>query len=222
VAALAVVLAVLAGSGCGVPSSGEPDRISAADLPSGLVEPPTTTTTIPPTTTTTVPPTTPTTVTPTSAAPSTTTTTTVPVAVLTVWLVGPDGLLRPVTRTAPIGAGPAEALAALDAGPTPQEQALGISSSLPSPGLVHLTGSPVRGRAMVTLTSEFYAQVVDQKFAFGQIVRTLGDAPNARISIVNFVNEGAEDAPRDVVDGENRSIGPDAQYEDYDSIVSAG
>jgi hypothetical protein len=218
VAGCAVVVAALVAA-CGVPTTDGAERISADEIPRLLLEPTTTTTTAPPTTTTAVALTT------TTVAPTTTTTAAPRPDALAVWMLGPDGLLLPVGRAydGPAGTTPGldEAIAALDAGPTEDEQAAGIRSALPSSGLFRLEGPPDRGNARVLLTPAFFEQVfdLDQPAAFGQIVFTITGAPDAAVSQVYFVLEEDPTQPFQILSGEGSLI-PYGQREDYSTITT--
>jgi spore germination protein GerM len=153
VAALVALLCVLAG--CGVPADPAPRDIPAEDVPFGLLDTATTTTTGRP----------------------------LPRATVTVFLVNDDRLAA-VDRQVPAPASAAGILAAVPAGPTPQEAAAGLRSALTTQlGMVEVTG----GIATVTLSQDFAnAPVGEQILALAQLVYTateLGDVHGVQFTI---------------------------------------
>lgn len=99
-----------------------------------------------------------------------------------VYLIGNDRLVG-VRRLLPSGSGLSDVVAALAAGPTEQERALGLSSALPAGQLGSVSSS--RGVALVDLKPTF-AELSsgDQSFAIGQIVFTLTGQPGiGRVAI---------------------------------------
>ncbi len=158
VAAASTFLAVLALSGCGLPTDDTYQPIDPGDLPFGLAD--TTTTS---TTTTTIAPATTTTLLPTT----TTAPTTEPVNVYFV----AGNLLRPVVRQAKKPVTPLQALSLLQAEPP----GAGLRTSIPAGALVAVTVAG--GKATVDLAPAALEQQQGQEqwFEFGQIVLTLTD-----------------------------------------------
>jgi spore germination protein GerM len=164
--------AVLLLGGCGLPNDSTYSAIQPGDLPAGIADTTTTSTTsttLPPATTTTVPE---------------ATTTTIPTEPVSIFYVV-NGRLRALVRPMTVPVQPQAVADALDGGPLPQEQASGVRSALSpnSLGTVMVNG----GVATVDLAPSVVTQTpstdqlpvpnVDQPLAFGQIVLTLTSLP---------------------------------------------
>ncbi len=145
VAAVAVALGALL-AGCGIPTDGSPHAIPRSDVPFGLLDPST------PTTTTTLPP---------------------AVAVSeTIYLVGPDQHVVPVARDVALPASLTSILGALLDGPTRAESAAGLQSFLSgSSSSVSASVSP-GGVATVDFRANPFQLVLDQTLAVAQVVYT--------------------------------------------------
>jgi spore germination protein GerM len=132
-------------AGCGVPTDPVPRDIPAGDVPFGLVNQATTTTAA-------------------AAARST------PSARAEIYLVKRDRLAR-VERSVAAPATPATVLAALAAGPTPQEAATGLRSALIS-NVAAVEASA--GTATMTLAADITApDIREQILALAQLVYTV-------------------------------------------------
>jgi spore germination protein GerM len=188
---------LLVASGCGVRTDNSYRAINKAELPPGLNETTTTTTTLPPTTTT-LPPTTvvaPSTTTPTTQAP--TTTTTVPTETLNVYYVVGTGQLQAVPVALPksaAGVQTSDAVRELIA--TPRTPAFtgattNLTRSLFGPEPVVTIE---KGVATVALDKSFFQSDTlsseQQILAFGQIVLTLTKGYGFGIGSVKFTVAG--------------------------------
>ncbi len=164
--AVALVLAAVA-AGCGLSENDEPRVISAADLPTELVDPsPSSSTT---------------------KAPSPTTTS-VPVY----YLVQQDGVPRlvAVAREVADPTRPRDRLAALLVPPTPDEQAAGILTSIPADTV--LIDTKLKGDEVVIDLSRslFDVQGEELRNAFAQMVWTATEVEGVRR--VRFLVDGEE------------------------------
>jgi hypothetical protein len=189
----ALALALLGLGGCGVPTSGEPTTIPAADVPYGL------------------------------AAPTPSDPTSTPMGAMFaetgIYLVTPEDTL--VTRGRELPDGPLderldELLAALAAGPSEQERADELSTSLPPE--VELTAAGVSGG---TVTIDISGPVEapsgwDSRLAVAQIVLTAISVPD--VFAVRLSREGElVDAP--LPDGELTSAA--LRAEDFTSFLTS-
>jgi hypothetical protein len=189
---------LLVASGCGVRTDNSYRAINKAELPPGLNETTTTTTTLPPTTTT-LPPTTvvapSTTTTPTTQAP--TTTTTVPTETLNVYYVVGIGQLRAFPVALP------KSVAGVQTSDAVRELITTPSTPAFSAATTNLTRSlfgpdPVvtieKGVATVALDKSFFQSDTlsseQQVLAFGQIVLTLTKGYGFGIGSVKFTVAG--------------------------------
>jgi len=215
---LAATLAlVVTAAACGVPRSGDFQRINPDDVPAVLSESTSTTapsTTRPPFTTPTTA-TVSTTSTSTSTTIATTTTSTAAYDVQIYFVAGPDQLTA-ITRQLASPA-PGQVLSALVEGVPEGTEYQGLGTALP-PGLdwnVSVTG----GRATVDLPPEFatVTPTRDQLLAIAQIVLTLTSRPG-----VGQVTFESNDQPIRVTkgDGQLTTVGADVVCEDYLNVAS--
>lgn len=154
--ALAVIVTT---AGCGIAADGEPTAIDAADLPADLLDPrPQPTTTIPGSATT---------------------------ASVTVYFLTRQG---EVTRLTPAGREVASATRAADrikavlAGPSEDEQRLGLISTIPTDTvLLDTTFAPLDGEVVVNLSGALFdVQGKELAKAFAQLVWTVTEIPGVR------------------------------------------
>ena len=139
-----VALGVLL-AGCGIPANGSPHAVPRADVPFKLLDP------SPPSSTTNVPP---------------------AVAVSeTIFLVGPDQHVVPVTRDVALPASLTTILGALLDGPTQAESAAGLQSFL-SASSSQVSVSVSAGVATVDFRANPFQLVLDQTLAVAQVVYT--------------------------------------------------
>jgi spore germination protein GerM len=142
-----LLIAGLAGAGCGVPVQSRPVSLSASQLPAGVTK------------------------------GSTTTTlrgSTVPVSLVQVYFVAGDRLVAR-SRLVPSPGSLPEALADLLAGPTPGESASGIRTSI-DPATELISQRVVRNRIILNLSSTFAGTGgPDQILAVAQFVYTATD-----------------------------------------------
>ena len=190
--ALVVAVGVAGLASCGLPNDKQYSAIKSSDIPFGISDTTTTTsTTIAPAPTTTVP---------------RATTTTVPTTTVTLYFVM-NGHLYPVPRAMALPATPAKVLGQLQSGPDETDKPSGLRSAVPnqSVGNVSVTG----GIATVDLSPTFVQPTpaatdpapvanVDQPLAFGEIVLTLTSLPG--IGQVRFT-VGGQQQPALAADG---------------------
>ncbi len=213
----AVIALTIAAASCGVPGSGDFQRINPDNVPAVLNE--TTSTTAPSTTRPafTAPP-------PTATAPTTSTSTTLaPTSSTTavydvqLYFVAGPGQLTAITRQLASPA-PGQVLSALVDGVPDGTEYEGLSTTLPPPGLewnVSVTG----GRATVEVPPEFLTETParDQPLAIAQIVLSLTSRPG--IGQVTFVSD---EQPIAVIkgDGQQTTVGADVVCEDYSDLAA--
>jgi spore germination protein GerM len=185
-------------AGCGLPNDDKYTAIQPDDVPFGIADTTTTSTTsttLPPATTTTIPE---------------ATTTTIPTQAVSLFFVL-NGRLQPVVRSLPMPVTPQTVVNKLEDGPLEQDQPPGLRSAVPanSIGVVSVTG----GVATVDISPAFVQPTtgtdqapvpnVDQPLAFGEIVLTLTSLPG--IGQVRFTvasqPQGALAADGSLVDG---------------------
>ncbi|HEX9258539.1 MAG TPA: GerMN domain-containing protein [Acidimicrobiales bacterium] len=170
-AVLAIAVVTLAAA-CGVPSDETYSPIARADVPFGLADSTTTSTTLAPTTTTTL--------------PEATTTTILSDPVKLYFTLG--GRLIPVVRVLPRPVLPQEVLVELQQGPDEEDLPEGLRSAVPRGMLVRV--AVVGGTAQVDLAKNVVdLSGTEQVLAFGQVVATLTERPG--IGRVAFTIEGA-------------------------------
>ncbi len=134
--AAAVVMAVAGAlAACGIPAGSRPHALARDDVPFGLLQP---------------------------SSPTTTSTSKPPAVAVSVpiFLIGTDGHLVSVARDVPVPAPLAAVLGALVDGPTTSESALGLATAVPPPTMV-LSATVAAGIATVNLAGPF-AQLVGQ------------------------------------------------------------
>lgn len=161
-AATGMMLVLVAGA-CGVQSERRPQRISASDIPYGLLE----------------------------AAPSTTTSTTspeVPKVGLSIFLVQDDQLqavARQVTEPLTV----AKVLSTLLSGPTDEEAAAGLRSAI-NPAASLVPSRPDPATVLVDLSPEFaHGTTAEQVLGLAQIVFSVTEVPG--VTGVRFSLAGA-------------------------------
>jgi len=179
---------VAVASACGVRSQSSPSAIERDDIPFDLLEPEAGT-----------------------AVPDTAGSA---AARVTIYLVGPDGLLPLEREVAPPG-GPRKVLRALLAGPTTEESAAGVQSALDpeaSPPSVRRDGRIIQ----VDLHEDFFTEGGAQIVALAQIVYTLTELePRVR---VEFVLDGE---PAEVPGGDGVLISRPVDRGDYTALAPA-
>jgi hypothetical protein len=183
--AVVVVATMIGLSGCGVPSDKSPSAIPRHDVPFGLLQPSSKTTT--------------------STAPS-------PVAVtVQVFLVGPTGHLVKVARQVPASPDSLEtALDALARGPTNVEAAAGLQSAVPAQTVVLGATVATDGVATVNLGGTFGELVGQAQIeASAQIVFTATFLPG--VTGVTFELEG-QPGSVSVASGEQVPTATPAQF----------
>lgn len=162
-ATAAVGMLVLVASACGVQSERRPQRISASDIPYGLLE----------------------------AAPSTTTSTTspeVPKAGLSIFLVQGDQL-RAVERQVTEPLTVAKVLSTLLSGPTEEEAVAGLRSAI-NPAASLVPSRPDPATVLVDLSPEFaHGTTAEQVLGLAQIVFSVTEIPG--VAGVRFSLAGA-------------------------------
>ena len=203
-AAAVVAAFVVASGGCGVTNDPQAKEIPANQLPFGLAETTTSSTTLPPTTTVTVAPTVATTVLP---------TTTVPSYGQTVYLVATGGHVRAVERTIEQRPSLDTAVSLLVSGPAGTDGS--DVSSLVTPGLVQDVRAS-GGTAVVTVGAVFDAlDPISQLLATAQLVYTLTALPG--IGRVGYV-EGGNPLPMWLPDGTQTA--QTIARDDYSALVN--
>lgn len=185
-AAVAVLAAALAA--CGVSTDPEPRAMSPENVPFGLLD------------------------------PATSTTTTVVderrQTGIGIYLVTPDGALVQRPRTiigAPSGQ---KAMAVLLEGPNPEEAAANLTTVIPSGTQLLGLEPPVEGLVTVDLSSEFLSVTGPRQVqAVAQVVFTLLDVPGVQSVLFRFEGERAE-----VPDGNGELTAEPLNRSDYRSL----
>lgn len=214
-AVLAAIAAVVGAAACGVPGSGDFQRINPNDVPAVLSE--STTTTAPSTTRPlrTTPPTAVETTTSTSTTVAPTSSTTAVYDVQFYFVAGRQEL-TPITRQLASPA-PGQVLSTLLDGVPEGTEYDGLITALPPPGL-DWSVSVAGGRATVRLPPEFVNDAsLDQPLAIAQIVLTLTNRPG--IGQVRFVSVRDEPLSVPKGDGELTERGGDVVCEDYRNLA---
>lgn len=125
-----------------------------------------------------------------------------------------DGALLPVPRRVPSSPTPEQVLAALAAGPTPTEQAEGVSTGLPVDGDISLSGLEGTTATVSVPAAAGTSSRSDAVLAFGQVVLSLTALPT--VNGVLFQQDGnALQVPRS--DG-SLSTGPLVRL-DYRDLI---
>jgi spore germination protein GerM len=186
-AAVAVVVVVLLGA-CGVSTDEEPRTMSPENVPFGLLE------------------------------PATSTTTTVlderRQTGIGIYLVTPDGALVQRPRTIVGEPSPQKAVSVLLEGPNAEEAAANLTTVIPSGTELRAIEPPTEGLVTVDLSSDFLSVTGPRQVqAVAQVVFTLLDVPGVQSVLFRFEGERAE-----VPDGNGELTAEPLNRSDYRSL----